>query len=180
MHCDPDILAYRAAQVAHYYDDALLVIESNTYESKNKKSDDADKSEGDHTFTVLDTLGGIYDNLYRRRTAPDKPQDRQLNKIGWHMNKQTKYQAYDDYSVRVREGDYMEYSQDAADEAMWLINTPGGKIEAMEGTHDDIQDTTAVGNYVSFNKMPPVKIMEDAPRRTPSVTHRGTGGESSF
>ena len=63
---------------------------------------------------------------------------------------------------------------------MWLINTPGGKIEAMEGTHDDIQDTTAVGNYVSFNKMPPVKIMEDAPRRTPSVTHRGTGGESSF
>ena len=180
MHCDPDILAYRAAQVAHYYDDALLVIESNTYESKNKKSDDADKSEGDHTFTVLDTLGGIYDNLYRRRTAPDKPQDKQLNKIGWHMNKQTKYQAYDDYSVRVREGDYMEYSQDAADEAMWLINTPGGKIEAMEGTHDDVQDTTAVGNYVAFNKMPPVKIMEDAPRRTPSVKHRGTGGESTF
>ena len=70
-HVDPDLLAYKAAQIAHYYDDALLVIESNTYDTKNKKSDDAAVSEGDHTFTVLDTLGNIYDNLYRRRTAPD-------------------------------------------------------------------------------------------------------------
>lgn len=179
-HVDPDLLAYKAAQIAHYYDDALLVIESNTYDTKNKKSDDAAVSEGDHTFTVLDTLGDIYDNLYRRRTAPDKPKDRALNKIGWHMNKQTKYMAYDDYTVRLREGDYMEYSQDAADEAMWLMNAPGGKIEAMEGTHDDIQDTTAVGCYISFGSMPAVKIIEDAPRRTSSVTHAGTGGESSF
>lgn len=179
-HVDPDLLAYKAAQIAHYYDDALLVIESNTYDTKNKKSDDAAVSEGDHTFTVLDTLGTIYDNLYRRRTSPDKPQDRALNKIGWHMNKQTKYMAYDDYTVRLREGDYMEYSQDAADEAMWLMNAPGGKIEAMEGTHDDIQDTTAVGCYISFGGMPPVKIIEDAPRRAPSVTHHGTGGESTF
>jgi hypothetical protein len=96
------------------------------------------------------------------------------------MNKQTKYMAYDDYTVRLREGDYMEYSQDAADEAMWLMNAPGGKIEAMEGTHDDIQDTTAVACYISFGSMPAVKIIEDAPRRAPSVKHSGTGGESTF
>ena len=179
-HVDPDLLAYKAAQIAHYYDDALLVIESNTYDTKNKKSDDAAVSEGDHTFTVLDTLGNIYDNLYRRRTAPDKPQDRALNKIGWHMNKQTKYMAYDDYTVRIREGDYMEYSQDAADEAMWLMNAPGGKIEAMEGTHDDIQDTTAVGCYIAFGGMQPVKIVEDARKRTSSVARSNSGGESTF
>lgn len=179
-HVDPDLLAYKAAQIAHYYDDALLVIESNTYETKNKKSDDAAVSEGDHTYTVLDTLGGIYENLYRRRTSPDNTRDKETRHIGWHMNKQTKYMAYDDYTVRLREGDYMEYSQDAADEAMWLMNAPGGKIEAMEGTHDDIQDTTAVGCYISFGSMPAVKMVEDAPRRAPSVTHRGTGGESTF
>lgn len=179
-HVDPDLLAYKAAQIAHYYDDALLVIESNTYESKNKKSDDAAVSEGDHTYTVLDTLGGIYENLYRRRTAPDNKDDKATRHIGWHMNKQTKYLAYDDYTVRIREGDYMEYSQDAADEAMWLMNAPGGKIEAMEGTHDDIQDTTAVGCYIAFGGMEPVKIIEDAPRRTSSVTHAKTGGESQF
>lgn len=180
MHVDPDILAYRAAMVAHYFNDALLVIESNTYDTKNKKSDDADKSEGDHTYTVLDTLGGIYENLYRRRTTPDNTKDKETRHIGWHMNKQTKYMAYDDYTVRLREGDYMEYSQDAADEAMWLMNAPGGKIEAMEGTHDDVQDTTAVGNYVAFNKMDPVKIIEDTPRRASSPVRSNTAGESTF
>ena len=179
-HVDPDLLAYKAAQIAHYYDDALLVIESNTYETKNRKSDDAAVSEGDHTYTVLDTLAGIYENLYRRRTTPDNTQDKATRHIGWHMNKQTKYMAYDDYTVRLREGDYMEYSQDAADEAMWLMNAPGGKIEAMEGTHDDIQDTTAVGCYIAFGGMEPVKILEDAPRRTSSVRHAHTGGESTF
>ena len=180
MHVDPDILAYRSAMVAHYYNDALLVIESNTYDTKNKKSDDADKSEGDHTYTVLDTLGGIYENLYRRRTSPDNTKDKETRHIGWHMNKQTKYMAYDDYTVRLREGDYMEYSQDAADEAMWLMNAPGGKIEAMEGTHDDVQDTTAVGNYVAFNKMEPVKIVEDTPKRASSGVRTRNGGESTF
>lgn len=179
-HVDPDLLAYKAAQIAHYYNDALLVIESNTYETKNKKSDDAAVSEGDHTYTVLDTLSGIYQNLYRRRTAPDNKDDKATRHIGWHMNKQTKYLAYDDYTVRIREGDYMEYSQDAANEAMWLMNAPGGKIEAMEGTHDDIQDTTAVGCYIAFGGMDPVKIIEDAPRRAPSVRHTQTGGESTF
>ncbi len=179
MHVDPDILAYRSAQVAHYYDDALLAFESNTYETKNKKSDDADKSEGDHTYTVLDTIAGIYENLYRRYTTPDNTNDKETRHIGWHMNKQTKYMAYDDYTVRLREGDYMEYSQDAADEAMWLLNAPGGKIEAMEGTHDDIQDTTAVGNYIAFNKMGPVKITEDTHRVKSSVRSK-YGGESTF
>lgn len=179
-HVDPDLLAYKAAQIASFYDDALLVIESNTYDTKNKKSDDAAVSEGDHTYTVLDTLGGIYDNLYRRRTKPDSTRDRETRHIGWHMNKQTKYQAYDDYTVRLREGDYMEYSQDAADEAMWLMNAPGGKIEAMEGTHDDIQDTTAVGCYIAFGSMPAVKIIEETPHGASSVIHSKTGGESTF
>ena len=84
-HVDPDLLAYKAAQIAHYYDDALLVIESNTYDTKNKKSDDADKSEGDHTYTVLDTLGGIYENLYRRRTSPDNARDKETRHIGWQQ-----------------------------------------------------------------------------------------------
>lgn len=178
-HVDPDILAYKAAQVATLYDDALLVIESNTYETKNRKTDEA--REGDHTFTVLDTLGGLYDNLYLRRTKPDNTRDAPTRHIGWHMNKQTKYQAYDDYSIRIREGDYMEYSREAANEAEWLLNTTDGKIEAMEGTHDDIQDTTAVANYISFGSMPAVKITDRvSSRNTPSVVKSSGGGEAVF
>ena len=40
--------------------------------------------------------------------------------------------------------------------------------------------TTAVGCYIAFGGMEPVKIIEDAPRRTSSVRHAHTGGESSF
>lgn len=178
-HVDPDILAYKAAQIATYYDDALLVIESNTYETKNRKTDEA--KEGDHTYTVLDTLGGLYDNLYLRRTKPDNTRDAPTRHIGWHMNKQTKYQAYDDYSIRIREGDYMEYAREAANEAEWLLNTTDGKIEAMEGTHDDIQDTTAVANYISFGSMPAVKITDKAPTKSaPSVINSAGGGEAIF
>lgn len=178
-HVDPDILAYKAAQIAQFYDEALLVIESNTYETRGRKSDGA--GEGDHTYTVLDTLTGIYDNLYRRRTKPDNVRDAPTRHIGWHMNRQTKYQAYDDYSIRIREGDYMEYSQDAANEAQWLLNTADGKIEAMEGTNDDIQDTTAVANYISFGSMPPVRILDETPlSKAPSVKTTVGGGEAVF
>jgi len=178
-HVDPDILAYKAAQLAHFYDDALLVIESNTYETKNSKTEVT--KEGDHTFTVLDTLGGIYDNLYRRRTKPDNVRDAPTKHIGWHMNKQTKYQAYDDYSIRIREGDYMEYAREAALEAEWLLNTAEGKIEAMQGTNDDIQDTTAVANYISFGSMPPVKITDaTVERKAASVVRAVGGGEAVF
>lgn len=103
-HIDPDLLAYKAAQVATYYDNALLVIESNTYDTRYKKKDKKYVAEGDHSYTVLDTLGELYDNIYVRRSTPDSTRDRQLKKIGWHMNKQTKYQAYDSYSISIRKG----------------------------------------------------------------------------
>lgn len=178
-HVDPDILAYKAAQIACFYDNALLVVESNTYETKHKKTEE--NAEGDHTYTVLDTLADIYENIYRRHTSPDKVQDRETMRVGWHMNKQTKYQAYDDYSIRLREGEYVEYSQDAANEAQWLQNTTDGKIEAMEGTHDDIQDTTAVANYISNNNMPVVRIVdENTEKKKYTAGAKGGSGVSSF
>jgi hypothetical protein len=176
-HVDPDILAYKAAQIAKYYNDALLVIESNTYDTRYKKKDKSYVAEGDHSYTVLDTLGEIYDNIYVRRSTPDNTRDKQLKKIGWHMNKQTKYQAYDSYSISIRKGQYVEYSQDAYNEAMQLTVNTDGQIEAMLGCHDDIQDTTAVGNYIAIESMPPVKIIDNTIKKQHQVR---SGGVASF
>ena len=176
-HVDPDILAYKAAQIATYYDNALLVIESNTYDTRYKKKDKKYVAEGDHSYTVLDTLGELYDNMYVRRSTPDNTRDKQLKKIGWHMNKQTKYQAYDSYSISIRKGQYVEYSQDAYNEATQLTVNVDGQIEAMLGCHDDIQDTTAVGNYIAIESMPPVKILDNTIKKQ----HRtNVGGVASF
>lgn len=176
-HIDPDLLAYKAAQIATYYDNALLVIESNTYDTRYKKKDKSYVAEGDHSYTVLDTLGEIYENMYVRRSTPDNTRDKQLKKIGWHMNKQTKYQAYDSYSISIRKGQYVEYSQDAYNEAMQLTVNTDGQIEAMLGCHDDIQDTTAVGNYIAIESMPPVKIIDNTIKKQHTTK---TGGVASF
>ena len=176
-HVDPDILAYKAAQIATYYNNALLVIESNTYDTRYKKKDKSYVAEGDHSYTVLDTLGELYDNMYIRRSTPDNTRDKQLKKIGWHMNKQTKYQAYDSYSISIRKGQYVEYSQDAYNEATQLTVNADGQIEAMLGCHDDIQDTTAVGNYIAIESMSPVRIIDSTIKKQ----HQSkAGGVASF
>ena len=176
-HVDPDILAYKAAQIATYYNNALLVIESNTYDSRYKKKDKSYVAEGDHSYTVLDTLGELYDNMYVRRSTPDNTRDKQLKKIGWHMNKQTKYQAYDSYTISIRKGQYVEYSQEAYNEATQLTVNTDGQIEAMLGCHDDIQDTTAVGNYIAIETMPPVKVIDNTIKKQHQTK---TGGVASF
>lgn len=174
-HIDPDLLAYKAAQIAKYYDNALLVIESNTYDTRYKKGKKGETKEGDHSFTVLDTLGEVYDNLYRRRTGPDSVSDHALRKIGWHMNKQTKYLAYDDYYVRIRNHEYMEYSEDAYEEAAALTTNTDGIIEAMPGCRDDMQDTTAVGVYIAYNSMDKVKIVSAYDKKKTTRTTTGAG-----
>jgi hypothetical protein len=74
------------------------------------------------------------------------------------MNKSTKYQAYDSYTAQIRDDEYIERDNGAADEAQWLQLKPSGQIEAMSGQRDDKQDTTAVGLYIAREQMPNVRI----------------------
>lgn len=178
-HTDPDLLAYKALTIATFYNNALLVIESNTYETKHRK-EAATVYEGEHFYTVLDVIGDQYENMYRRRTSPDSTTDKPMKRVGWHMNKESKIRVYDFYTKFIRGGDYVEYSQDAADEAGWLLLTADGKIEAAKGTHDDIQDTTAVGAYIAHESMDRVRILDDdAQTKKPHIVSAG-GGEATF
>ena len=47
-HCRHDVLAWKAAALAHYYDDALLVIESNTADREKNNN-----TEGDHFGSII-------------------------------------------------------------------------------------------------------------------------------
>lgn len=179
-HIDHDILAWKAAQIATFYHNALLVIESNTLDTKEKKSDNDISYEGDHSYTVLNEIADEYNNMYMRRTGPDKSKQRTTYSYGWHMNRKTKYQAYDDYRNKIRDRYYIEYSSEAANEASWLQLSSRGAIEAAKGRRDDIQDTTAIGVYISFNPDEmdlPKKIDINSVRK--KRAHR-KGGESTF
>lgn len=160
-HIDHDILAWKAAQIATFFDNALLVIESNTIDSRDKKKSDSIIYEGDHFYTVIDEIANEYSNLYARGSAPDKAIDNGMPiKFGWHMNKKTKYQAYDSYTARLRDGEFVERSSEAVNEMEWLQIDSTGGINAVAGKRDDTQDTNAIGSFVAFEDMPLPKAVE--------------------
>ena len=63
-HIDHDLLVWKSAQIASYYNKALLVIESNTLETED--------TDGEHTEYILETLNGVYPNLYSRTDPTNK------------------------------------------------------------------------------------------------------------
>ena len=159
-HIDPDILAWLAVRIAVFYNNALLVIENNTIDTKLRKESENYVNEGNHFHTILDEIGQAYDNLYMREGPPDDLTGKPTFKIGWHMNKSTKYQAYDSYTAQLRDDEYIERDNGAVDEAQWLQLNANGKIEAMQGQRDDKQDTTAVGVYIARELMQSVRIWD--------------------
>lgn len=150
-HIRHDLLAWKAAALAHFYDDALLVIESNSADTHNKYSD----TEGDHFGTIIQEIADYYPNLYVRQSAEDNVQEKQEGKFGFHTNVLTKgwvidnYQAYIDDSLYVEPDErcYTELNMYERREDGTIGNTPG------KGNHDDIVMSTGIGLYVSQYKM---------------------------
>lgn len=165
-HIDHDLLAWKAAQIAKFYNNALLVVESNTLETRDQKEDIV--NEGNHFYTVLDTIAEHYPNLYMRSTTPDKVVDKVQLKYGFHTNVRTKRLVYDECRRALRDGDYVERDYRAVDEMEFLENKPNGALGAIVGEHDDIIDTDAIGIYISEREM-------DRPREINPRTSLGGG-----
>ena len=179
-HIDHDLLAWKAVQIAKFYNNALLCIESNTIDSRDKKNDETVVGSGQHFFTVLNEIQDVYDNLYMREAAPDKMTGLPTMKIGWHMNKITKYQAYDRYTYLCREKSFIEHDEYAVDEAGYLEVKRDGTIGNIEGEHDDVQDTNAVASYIAtnYNKLPVPRLVSAADYERRMKTY--VGGMSNF
>lgn len=179
-HIDHDLLAWKAVQIAKFYDNALLVIESNTLETKDKKVNEAYTGTGYHFYTVLNEIQDVYSNLYMREGPADKITGLPTMKIGWHMNKVTKYQAYDRYTYLCREKMFIEHDDYAVDEAGYMEVKSNGEIGNIDGEHDDVQDTNAVAAYVSTNYkvMPMPKLINLKEDRIGPKTY--VGGVANF
>ena len=180
-HIDHDLLAWKAAQIATIYDSALLVIESNTIDSKDKKKSDDTVFEGDHTFTVIDELAEEYSNLYARGVPQDKPIDNGIPlKYGWNTNKKTKPLVFDHYTSKLREKEYVERSQEAVNEMGWFERKSDGTIGAVIGKRDDRLICGAVGSYVAFEEMPIPKIVEIKKTEVVSIRQNTSVGAAGF
>ncbi len=132
-HIDHDLLARKADAIGRYYCDALLVVESNSWESS---------SEGQGRF-ILDSISKSYPNLYYRTgegVSSRLP--------GFHTNIRTKPAVIANLVAYVREQDYIERSTTACDEMLQYESLPDGGYSASRGCHDDVLMTRAIALYV--------------------------------
>lgn len=167
-HCDQDQLAWKAAQIARMYGNALLVIEGNSLDTEE---------EGNHFQTVLDQIKDHYRNLYIRNDV-EKVGNDFVPKYGWwttHKNKSTAINALN-AAARERmlsdseedQGAYLvENDKGVCDEMSWFETKPDGSQGAVKGKRDDKVITTAIGVHVAKNEMPmPKPIKQPDTTRT--------------
>ena len=166
-HIDMDRLAWKATQIAEYYNHALLVIESNTLETNNTK--------GEAEF-ILSLIRDVYDNLYARKQSPEDIKEGKPRKYGFHTNVSTKKTIIHNLKAVLRDHLYTERDEGCLDEYSTYIENEG-RYEAPEGYHDDRIMTRAIGMHISLREMDVPKIVS---RNTLYVHKRQAVSEASI
>lgn len=141
-HVDHDILVDIARVIAVRYNEALLIIESNTLETE------ANAGAGANSF-VLQRLADCYSNLYRRRRNDDGTAA-SGRRIGFHTNRATKVLLINGLIQAVRDREYIERSAEACAELSVYRRQANGGFAAKEGAHDDILMTRALALHAVY------------------------------
>lgn len=144
-HTDPDLLAIKCAQIAAFYNNALLIVENNTAYSKLNNTDTDNVTE-----LFFPILLPLYDNVYsHNRSQLDKAGNNVEVKWGWNTNKSTKVSIIKYLGQCVRDILWIEREKGMLDELTYYMKFPNGKYGAIPGKHDDRVMSRAIGLYVS-------------------------------
>lgn len=144
-HTDHDLLAWKAAQIAAYYDNSLLVIESNTLETHDRERE----VDGDQSSFILNQIKDVYDNLYAREGDIENIWNGTPKKYGFHTNVRTKPLLVASLVKAVRENLYIERDERCLEEFLCYERKQNGSYGAIIGKHDDLLMTRAIGMYIS-------------------------------
>ena len=148
-HTDYDLLAWTAARIAVFYDNALLVIESNTIETREAQRGVA----CDQSGYLLIELRDAYDNLYARTASHDGVNSGAPVRYGFHTNTVTKPMIVAGLVAAIRDGLYTERDEECLSEYLTYEQRDNGSYGAIPGRHDDILMTRAIGLHVAFHEM---------------------------
>lgn len=167
---DPDLQAYDAMRLARWYNNAKLVIESNTMETMNEE-----RNNGIDTFEyILDIVAGLYDNLYMR-SAPEEDVDGNIiYKWGFQTNRSTKPKIINFMKECLRDDLWDEPSVFCCAQ-MASYMEDHGKTDAEHGKHDDVVISRAIGLWVCYKEMDMPKWIRSEPRQTATI-HGDTMG----
>lgn len=163
-HIDMDKLAWKATQVAAYYNNALLVIESNTLETNNTKG------EAEYILTLIHEVYGR--QLYARKQSAEDIRQGLPKKFGYHTNPLTKKVVIYNLKVVIREHLYIEMEEACLDEYLTYVETENNVFEAMEGYHDDRLMTRAIGMQICYHEMELPRIVKRINNTNASLVQR--------
>ena len=149
-HEDLYIAVWIAAQIAAYYNNALLVIECNTFNSMTGRAV--------ATEFIFETIKEHYANLYAH-TDPQKVREGKPTRYGFHTgnNKASLVQHY--HGILAEQG-YIERSHNTLDQAL-VYEHINGKYGAKHGYHDDDLMTRMIGLYIDHRELP-IPIVRNA------------------
>ena len=148
-HIDMDRLAWKAAQIAAYYDNAYLVIESNTLETHDKER----QVDGDMSGYILNQIKDVYTNLYARKQSDEEIKEQAPKKYGFHTNVATKPKIISTLVKVIRDHLYVERDARCLDEYLCYEKKKNGAFGAITGKHDDLLMTRAIGLQIAFYEM---------------------------
>lgn len=148
-HCDIDLLAWKAARIAAFYGNSLLVIESNTLETHDKER----QVDGDQSQFILNQIKDIYPNLYARKQSEEAVREGLPLNYGFHTNVATKPMIISTLVKVIRESLYVERDERCLDEYLCYEKKQNGAFGAITGKHDDLLMTRAIGLHICFFEM---------------------------
>ena len=171
-HIDMDLLAWKAGQIAAYYDNAYLIIESNTLETHDKER----QVDGDQSHYILNVLKDVYPNLYYRAQSDEEIAEGAPRKYGFHTNVATKPKIISTLVKVIRETLYVERDARVLDEYLEYEKKPNGAYGAIIGKHDDLLMTRAIGLHVILREMdaPCIITREQIEKTKLTITKRAT------
>ena len=149
-HCRFDDLAYKAVDIGWWYDEALVVFESNTFDQKKGLS--AEFSENaNHAVSVLEEVRRQYKNVYMRSVKnPEDIREGIIRKVGFQTNRKTKQIMVDQFTKWFEDGLFHDPDEAFYKEiSIYEERTDGsyGNIPG-DGNHDDIVMTDMIANLV--------------------------------
>ena len=172
-HSDHDILAYDVARLAKYYNNALLVIESNTLETHDKERD----TDGASSDYILDIISRVYRNLYARKASAAQIKKGKPTMWGFHTNASTKLAIISFLKECAKEHLWIERSEHMPKEMSIYEKDENGKYNATpgEGNHDDVLMSRAIALYICYFEMKlPEWADEEGPARSSTIDRNST------
>lgn len=132
QHIDEDLYAEQLYCLGKYYHDALIGVETN-YSA--------------YPTRVLHRKYN-YPNLYMREKLHGLV-DKTEMVYGFETNRSTKRTIIQELVAKMRENPTMEVDRDTLKEMMVFVQKDHGKMEAIEGYHDDLVMALAIAHFIS-------------------------------